>query len=183
MARARSFDPRRLDVEAFAAAAGTLEGELAQSTLERLGAAVLPWPGDSAAAPVLWRASGERRAVTGGAPETWLHLQASTTVRLECQRCLQPMAEPLAVDRRFRFVADEDQAAVLDEASEDDVLVASHSFDLAALIEDELILALPLVPRHPACPEPLPVTPDAGADEAAPNPFAALAALRRPGSE
>ena len=41
----------------------------------------------------------------------------------------------------------------------------------------ELILALPLVPRHESCPQPLPV-PAAEPEEPAPNPFAALSRLR-----
>jgi uncharacterized protein len=47
-------------------------------------------------------------------------------------------------------------------------------------VEDELILALPLVPRHDACPQPLaaPATAEEPLAER-PNPFAALAALKR----
>ena len=181
MARARSFEPRRLDVAAFADAAAELSGEVDQRSLARLAAAVPALPGDALPAPVHWQVRGEARPVAGGRREVRMHLKATTSVALECQRCLQPLSEPLAVDRWFRFVADEDEAARLDELSEDDVLVSSRSFDLLALVEDELILALPLIPRHDTCPQPLPVPP-ADTDEAAeaPNPFAALAVLRRP---
>jgi uncharacterized protein len=86
------------------------------------------------------------------------------------------------VQRRFRFVRNEDEAARLDEESEDDVLALPARLDLQALLEDELILALPIVPRHALCPEPLPLPAAEPLDEEAPapNPFAALAALRRP---
>ena len=69
------------------------------------------------------------------------------------------------------------EAAQLDEHSEDDVLALPQRLDLHELLEDELILALPIVPRHGVCPQALPLAavPEA---EAAPNPFAALAALR-----
>jgi len=183
MARERGSDPRRLDVPAFAAAGATLEGEVAQADLGRLHDNLMPPPADAAPAPVRWSAQGELRPVSGGAPQPWLHLMVDCTVTLQCQRCLQPMASALAVDRWFRFVADEDEAARLDEEVDEDVLVASHAFDLSALVEDELILALPIVPRHETCPEPLLPGPDsADAAEAAetPHPFAALAALRRP---
>ena len=69
---------------------------------------------------------------------------------------------PVSVDRAFRFVSDEALAAIQDEQSEEDVLAASRSFDLIALIEDELLMELPLAPRHETCPEPLPM---AAADE------------------
>ncbi len=56
------------------------------------------------------------------------------------------------------FVAGgEEAAAALDAESDDDVLALESSLDLHALVEDELLLALPLVPRHDECPEPLPV--------------------------
>lgn len=171
------FDPRRLDVRAFADAGTPLEGELAPSDLPRLADSVLR---TDAPSPVRWQAQAEFRPVTGGRPELWMSLQAATTVTQQCQRCLQPMAVPLDVDRWFRFVATEDEAERLDEQSEEDVLVESRRFDLPALVEDELILALPLVPRHETCPQPLPMASAEPPEEAAPNPFAALAALRRP---
>lgn len=172
----RTFDPARLDLRPFAEAAAVLEGTLPVAALPRLAESVL-----ADAAQAHWRARGESRPVTGGAPEVWLHLDAQAEVHLECQRCLQPMAAALAVQRSFRFVAGEDEAARLDEESEDDVLALSRAFDLPALVEDELILALPLVPRHDECPQPLPVPaaePDAAAEPE--HPFAALAALRKP---
>jgi uncharacterized protein len=49
------------------------------------------------------------------------------------------------------------------------------------LLEDELLLSLPLVPMHVDCPVPLPpAVADQPAEEGAPHPFAALAALKRP---
>jgi uncharacterized protein len=174
----RTFDPRRLDVAGFAETGERLEGGLDADALPRLAASTLA-PSDAPRPPVAWQAVGELRPVAGGAPEVGLHLEASTVVTLECQRCLQPMREPLHVDRWFRFAATEDEAARLDEDAEDDVLVLSRTFDLQELLEDELILSLPLVPRHEVCPEPLPAPEN---DEAAAeSPFAALAALRRGG--
>jgi uncharacterized protein len=182
-------DPQRLDLRAFTRDAGSLQGELPLAALQRLAPSLLTPEGDDAdpidpaATRVAWRAAGEQRPVRGGEPELWLHLQAGATVRLECQRCLQPMVQALSVDRHLRFVDGEDQAARLDEDSDDDVLALPPSLDLHALIEDELILALPLVPRHEACSQPLPMSAaDAGADEEAPHAFAALARLRPTGS-
>lgn len=89
---------------------------------------------------------------------------------------------PLAVDRHFVFVPDEDTAAALDEASDDDVLALAPDFDLRALIEDELLMALPLVPRHDECPDAVQLSVQSAdfdaAQEEKTNPFAALAALK-----
>jgi len=183
-------DPRRVDLPSLARNAGLFEGNLPRAGLERLSLSLLPSPNDSAGPPdsadppMHWRATAEqRRQRGGGEPELWLHLQVDTVVTLQCQRCLQPMRQPLAVDRQLRFVRDEAEAARLDEESEHDVLVLPASLDLLELLEDELILALPLVPRHDVCLSPLPMSAaDAGADDTddEPHPFAALAALRRP---
>ena len=176
----RVFDARRLDVAAFGQAAGSLQGELRLADLPRLcEGAVADQLG--AAVPVSWQAEGEARGVAGGGTEWFLRLRARAQVPLECQRCLSPVVETLEIDRRFVFARDEEAAARLDEQSEDDVLVLTRALDLQELLEDELILALPLVPRHERCPQPLPLPADEpeDAEEPRPNPFAALAALRR----
>jgi uncharacterized protein len=175
----KGHSPRALDVAQFARDGGALQGRWPLAGMPRLAAAFIAASDGDA----VWSAQGERVAVAGSEAEVWLSLGASADVPLQCQRCLQPMVEPLRVQRRFRFVRHEDEAARLDEESEDDVLVLSPRLDLHELLEDELILALPLVPRHENCPRPLPVTASADAaaqdeEEAVPHPFAALAALR-----
>ena len=174
----RSIEPRRLDLRRFAQHAESAAGDLPQPTFERLRSSVLPMAGN--APRVHWALRGELRPVKGGEPQVWLHLQADTAVQLVCQRCLQPMVEQLSVDRSFLFVANADDAERLDEDSEEDVLVLPRQqFDAVELLEDELILALPLVPRHDDCPNPLAVPADTLDVAESPNPFAALAALRQ----
>lgn len=180
----RAHDPLRLDVAAFTAESGRLQGQWPADTLERL-AELQSAPQDVALAPVDWQISGERVPKLGGEDELWLNLQADTSVWLACQRCLQPMAERLQLSHRIRFVKGEAQAEALDAELDDDVLALSRSLDVRELIEDELLLALPLVPRHPVCPAPLPMS--AGEDELAADetpdkhPFAALQALKKTG--
>lgn len=174
--RARAFDPRHLAVAAFAEQGVQLQGEWPLRELGRLAASAhadCP-PGDM---PVHWQARGEQRAVRASAPQVWLHLRASTSLQLVCQRCLGPLPVDVAAERSFLFVPGEDQAAELDADCEDDVLALTRSLDLQELVEDELLLSLPLVPRHAACP--LPAPPDeAGFVDDRPNPFAALSALK-----
>ena len=88
-----------------------------------------------------------------------------------------------ALLRRARIVAiDEATAAALDDEAEEDILVVSRDFDALALIEDELILSLPLVPLHPVCPEKVPMSaadPDFEVASERPNPFGVLAGLKK----
>lgn len=145
----KSFDPARLDVVVFAKQAGELQGEWPLSSLTRLAEAVVD---SGAASPVSWAARGESLRRPGHADELWLVLRADCEVGLACQRCLRTLAHRLVLDTRIRFVHGEDAAARLDEEIEEDVLAITRSLDLRELVEDELLLALPLVPRHEVCP-------------------------------
>ncbi|MDP4299830.1 YceD family protein [Leptothrix discophora] len=174
--------PRRLDVRAFAESGETLTGAIALQDLERIAAQL---HGDLAG-EVRWEASGQIHQRTGAPEEVWVDLRIETEVPLECQRCLDTVSIPVEIDRPFLFAADEKSAAELDAESDEDVLVLSRAFDLVALIEDEVLLALPIVPRHETCPKPVPVTfeadvADAEDAEARPNPFAKLAVLKKSG--
>lgn len=139
---------------------------------------------------VQWQAQGQWRNVLGqSVPYTqsevmgqpWLHLEIHTEVARHCQRCLQPMVLPVAVDRDYRFVADEATASAQDEDSLEDVLVWDKHFDLHALLEDEILLDLPLIPMHEVCPHlaaPVLAAPRAKeAEEKKQQPFAGLADL------
>ena len=182
MTKPREFDPQRLDVAAMAEQGANLAGTWPLAALPRLAASAharsAPGPHDE----VAWSVRGERRARSGAPAEIWLHLQLRTRIALECQRCLAPVETALEVARALRFVAGEDQAAALDAESEEDVLALTRSLDLRELAEDELLLALPLVPRHADCPLPLPSEPRA-ATQRQESPFAVLKALKEPGSK
>jgi uncharacterized protein len=175
----RDFDPFRLDVAAFAKTSGQLDGRWPLTQFDRLIESAVADARALETGAVNWSARGESRATRGGESQVWLHLTAATALPLECQRCLKPVDTALQLERSFLFVHGEDAAAQLDADSDDDVLALTRALDLRELIEDELLLALPIVPRHDACPEPL-VAPDAEAQaDEKPNPFAALAALKR----
>lgn len=180
----KEYDVNHLDIAAFTKAGQQLQGQTALSAFTRL-LPELPAGSDAAAITVTWQAMGEFVPETGGAGQNWLYLQLHTQLPLTCQRCLQPVAVDMDVQRDFRFVRDEATAEAQDDECEEDLLVMSRSFDLHTLMEDELLMALPLVPRHEHCPQPL----DFDGTEAAPaqsgaeavqkpNPFAVLAELR-----
>jgi uncharacterized protein len=181
----KPHQPTRLDVTAFARAGALLEGALPLAHLPRLAQGTAA-PADADPGEATWRARGQWRQPLGDQPQIRLALEARAPVWLTCQRCLQPVALELAVQRTLRFVPSEEEAARLDEAEEEeDVLALPRTLNLHELVEDELILALPLVPRHEACPEPLPYEPQAEPPQPqaealeAPHPFAALARLKR----
>lgn len=173
-----SPDPHRLDLQRLADTAASLGGQWSLDDLPRLMADAAPG-GDG---HVHWSAAGERRSGSAGRADPCLRLTARASVRLTCQRCLQPVEQPLTVDRRFRFVVDEAEAERQDEEADDEDVLAlppRGRLDLQPLVEDELILALPLVPRHDVCPEPLPLPRNEEAEVPAAHPFAALAALKQ----
>jgi uncharacterized protein len=177
----RDFDPYRLDVATFAKEAAQLEGRWPLVQFDRLNEAAAAESRGTDAGEVTWTARGELRALRGGETQVWLLLGASTCIPLECQRCLRPVDVSIEFERGFMFVHGEDAAAQLDAQIEDDVLQITRALDLRELIEDELLLALPLVPRHEVCPEPLKFKDEEVADEEVPNPFAALAQLKGTG--
>lgn len=172
------FNPRRLDVAAFAQARASLGGEWPGDALHRLQHSSLATDDGAPSAAVQWDARGELRGAGDGLPRIGLSLSARTSLRVQCQRCLQPMTLPLHVQARYRFAADEAQAEQLDPDSDDDILALPRSLDLQQLVEDELILALPPFPRHDRCDPPGPTAVDAAAPADAPHPFAVLQALR-----
>jgi uncharacterized protein len=177
----RNLHAQRLNMQAFAQEGVPLAEITPLQNLKRLAHELHGLTPDLA---VSWQASAELRPHAGADDDVWLHLQAQATLPLTCQRCMGAVATGLQVDQWYRFVADEDIAMAEDDQSEEDLLVMAPQFDLLAVLEDELLMALPLVPMHEACPE----TPAFSAgeselvqpEEAKPHPFAALAQLKKP---
>lgn len=176
----RQNQVQSLNLQALAASGEPLVGVMPLQKLERLAQESI---GLQPGLMVNWQAAAELRVGSTGQPDTWLHLEANTTVPMTCQRCMGAVQTPLQIDQWYRFVASEEIAMAEDDASEEDLLVMAPQFDLLALLEDELLMALPLVPMHEVCPvAPLLSASDLGGDvdeEARPHPFAALAQLKK----
>ncbi|MFM9880618.1 MAG: YceD family protein [Burkholderiaceae bacterium] len=179
-AAAGPFGLAHLDVQAFALAQAALSGTEALGQFPRLAAECRPGAAPASAVEIFWQARGEQRSGNDGVPQTWLVLQAQAQVALTCQRCLEPVDTALQVDQAYRFVAGTAEAEAQDDVCEEDVLALATDLDGLALLEDELLMALPLSPRHEACPQQLPhAAAHAGAQlpEKA-HPFAALQVLK-----
>ena len=76
--------------------------------------------------------------------------KATTGVRFECQRCLEPVTVVLDVDLAIGFVSTEEQLALLPEPFEG-VLLEEEEISVIDAVEQELILALPIVAYHDNC--------------------------------
>jgi uncharacterized protein len=127
-----------IDSVDFARKGKEIRGEIAVSELSRL-------------ADMLAKSDGRLTYIIGGYQEAdrdilQVSLQGACTLR--CQRCLGELEYPVnQVSRLWLLPADR-----LDEAEEDDemdAIEAEQRLDVLALIEEELLLALPIAPRHP----------------------------------
>jgi uncharacterized protein len=171
----------KLDIRHAGQAAQQLVGQDVLAHYERLMEETQGLGGQYA---VNWSARGALQSDAKGLPQPWLFLNVSTSLPLTCQRCLGPVDVLVQIERAFRFVETEAQAEQEDDESPEDVLVLSRDFDLAALIEDEVLMDLPVVPRHDSCPLPVKLTaadPDFEEASPKPSPFAVLAGLKGAG--
>ena len=75
-----------------------------------------------------------------------------STVRVVCQRCLEPMVLEFHADTRLLLLRPGERTGVLAEEAE--ALTVDPPVSLSELVEDELLLVMPMVPMHPldACP-------------------------------
>ena len=86
----------------------------------------------------------------GSEPHQIMNLRLKGRIHLICQRCLQDCAVDLEENRHFVLVATEEEADAYPlEDEEQEPLVASQQFNLLETIEDEVLLSLPLIPKHP----------------------------------
>jgi uncharacterized protein len=175
---AKQWDPLSLDVAAFAGTGESIDGSWTAAEFPRFSMGPLP---AEAWLPVEWSLTPCDERLVAGTSAIRLHLVAKAQAQLTCQRCLQVVKVPMLVDRTFQFVHDEDLAAELDVDSDEDVLSLNQRLNVRQWIEDELLLELPIVPRHDVCPEPLLVPLDVHQGNEASsqsNPFDALKVLK-----
>ena len=162
---------RIADVFKFAAGGGMLEGEVPVARLDRVADQLTVDEG-----VVCWQLSGSLDAE--GKPR--LDLAVSGRLTLRCQRCLGGLDWDLVIGTALLPVrAGQDLPEDDLENDEADVIEVDGSgeFDVLSLVEDEIILALPIAPRHADCG--MPEAAGTGAREQLP--FAALAGLQGKG--
>lgn len=161
-------EPILINPLAFAREGQSLSGEIAVSAL------------DSRVLDMLADTSGTVRYALAGTVDKLQRPQLAFLVEAQvsvpCVHCQKPMPESIENQAVITLFTDEqklDEACAADE--ELDAIMAEPELDVMALIEDEIIMGLPLSPKHEACgQDPLePVKTDK------PNPFAILAQLKK----
>lgn len=151
------FKAHALDVRVFAKAQAGFDECSPLSAWERLSKEHVQLDGESAddgagEEPVVrWQVVGEFRQGLGERSGAWLLAQGSCGIVKHCQRCMQPVQLNLFFEQAYRFVATEEEAEAIDLESEEDVLAYAEAFNLLELVEDELLLAIPAIPRHDDC--------------------------------
>ncbi len=69
-------------------------------------------------------------------------------VELMCQRCLTAMQQDVAIDRMVYLARTETELERLEALPESDAILVGESLNLVDLIEDEVLLGMPLAPKH-----------------------------------
>jgi uncharacterized protein len=98
-------------------------------------------------------------------------------VFLTCQSSLEAFRHDISVQDRLVLVENESQLPPVEEENDvEDYLVADEPLDIRDLVEDAVLLALPMVPRKPGLEEGKASAVKAGAKE---SPFSVLASLKQ----
>ena len=132
--------PGRFDAFRLAREHGSLAGSVDATALPRLADRIV---GEQA--PIDWRIEGTADPMGRLALDVLLE----GTVTLECQRCLGPLELTISQRTQLLLAHDDAEAVRLDAESDAEVLLAATAVDPQTLIEDELVLALPYIARHP----------------------------------
>jgi uncharacterized protein len=172
----QDFATAVIDSLKFAADEACMVGKIAVSCLSRLDDVLVSREG-----ALDCRLTGYRRRASDGSEMFGLHLQVSGHVALRCQRCLGAVDFLCEIDSHLMLMpADVPSAEWPEEELETDdydAIPASREMALGALVEEEVLLALPIVPRHEECQ--LPVDTEAEEKVGKPSPFAVLAGLKK----
>ena len=106
-----------------------------------------------------------------------LDISATGQCQLCCQRCLKGLDYPIQLDARL-LLRDQSSLDALDDAEEEfDSILAEAQLDVLNLLEEEILLSLPIAPRHE--PGDCQATDGKNTDQEEKNPFAVLAKMKR----
>jgi len=167
--------PEVLDAWRMVAARREFDGRLPLSAMPRLREALVDDAGE-----VAFTLSFDRDALQ----VPYVELRIEARLPLECQRTLQRFEHPVSLVQRLGLLRagdDEGEAAeaALPPGYEALVVADDGAVRPVDLVEDELILAVPVVPISPGSESVERDWPVAADEEAKANPFAALAALKK----
>jgi uncharacterized protein len=155
-----------IDSLEFARSGQQLQGAIAVAQLARLADSLFDTGGNL------------KFALSGGLDAEHrprLNLKVEGAINLRCQRCLDSLAYPVEVESSLLVLTGQagGETAELDEL---DGIPADPHTDVWALVEDEVLLAIPIAPRHAEgqCSAAVKTTRDGTT-----SPFAVLAKLKQ----
>jgi uncharacterized protein len=168
-----------INADSFTRLKQTAEGTLAPGNMERLDEYLLELDGE-----IHYRIRGSAVLGSDGRELRKLALKVTGWLTLQDQITLQPVRHELDLESKLVLVRSEEELPPLEAESDDeDYIVVDREIDLAELVEDEVILDLPMIPHQDL---------QGGAESMAESamdvqtekksPFAALAALKKPNS-
>lgn len=163
--------PDRLDLMATADAGRVLQGRISLVRLKRVLPALMSTAGELQVVLELGKDADGTHYLAGS-------LQGDVT--LKCQRCLGSMILPLDVKLRLGLIRDKDAMNDLPDWYEP-LIVSAEPADIADILSDEVLLALPIVPLHGESDECRELVKDyqPPAGDQRENPFAVLAELKQ----
>lgn len=165
--------PRHADFRKLAVFGGQIDGAVELDDLPRIRAESMdPGSGAQATVQLRFRVDDEGYKVIEG--------RVQANLSLQCQRCLGPMTLPVDAEVRLAVVWGEEEIPSLPQRFEG-IVVGEGLGDLHELVEEELLLAIPLAPRHPEGECVLRQTVDSddvADDDERENPFAVLAKIK-----
>ncbi|MCE1160251.1 MAG: DUF177 domain-containing protein [Burkholderiales bacterium] len=146
-----------IDVFALCKEHASVQGQLPLSTLSRLHGDLIHTT-DAVSYHVSGSVDDEHRYL--------LHLSITGTLPMNCQRCAEELSHPLLVDNTLQLVhteaelndEEEELNAIMSGKAEIEKIVGSKNYDLLNLLEDEIILSLPIVIAHEVCEQTLPTS-------------------------
>jgi uncharacterized protein len=165
---ASGAEPLAIDPARFARDRSRVAGQLPLSRLPRLADLLFDREG-----AVSYTVEGYTSAK--GQPALRINLTADLAVH--CQRCLERLPLRLNLRREIVLVP---EAGELDSAGDEDddvdAILGAISLDLHDLVEQEVVLSLPMAPRHPE--DTCSLQPAAAKVDETASPFSALAELK-----
>lgn len=161
--------PDVLDAWRMVAARRGIEGRLPLSSLTRLEGSLLDTEGD-----VQFALDFDHDSLQ----VPYVELRIDAALPLECQRSLERFLLPVHIVQRLGLIRDEADEAALPPGYEPLLVPEDGQLRATDLVEDELILAVPVVPVKPGSETVERDWPASQAEQERANPFAVLSALK-----
>ena len=166
---ARRKQATLIDPTTLSATPTLFEGTVAPGDLERLAESLANGKGE-----LRYRVSARRDPQR----RTVLSCIIEGFVFLTCQSSLDTFRHPVSIDDRLVLVDDESRLPPMQEESDtEDYLVVDGPLDVLELVEDAVILALPMIPRKPGLEMKEAESKEPGDEK--PSPFAKLSGLKK----